>query len=863
VCGSCVIENLARDFDLKFEYFDLGTFSRNKSFTVLHMFTHNAYTWRYLFKLDKYLFKSLSDHQINGNMEDGLTSNESKDGFDPYDSSSLYALLQTGRWDTEITDRTVSSLCNPPPALVNGEDVLETFADFRSKDSVRRSLARFHSKIQTALDHIEQRLRVNSQFQYMSKEWQNSLDQGAQTSYNAIRHVTIGLAASRGAIDVIRAEILSVATKYLSKYSVLERKRLQNALALANRLEYRIKKNIGKTKTLDNNVNPEEVSLHPADNGSIETEIATLPKGNASIQPIVTDGDDGESMNGVPMDNSDDSHISDDLDDSDNALEKLSAEVEAVKQREMEALDKAARLRDQLERKVEEVREVREEMAQMKECMTPRPASTSLTIKNEVLNCVAEVDDDEHDDDVVSQLQDLLPIDGINKVGTAARCFALENALVKLFKDRCALLSELRGYRQAAQRAEAARLRKEMDQQVEKKNVIEEYLDLLGSQGEGAWKDYLIGMGNGADVPKVFRYSGKVRNKHLSKRDTEKLVKEIWKERLSDPAVAAGRATNFVDFFSSFLQKRVGIAAAVLELGYNLLYGLWLYQWDADCELFLKVLTGEVLEDVYLAQIRLQSDIEELFVALDKAQGTVHVTGTIPKDDVRCALEAFFRVGHPSAINGKTLVRFDEMMQALDTDQPGETVEWKKVFDEDREFNQGEFAETLRDQFLQERIDYFDALETKIYEYLSDNERECSKDVVIKAVLELHSHDEEDTLDKKVIANFVDEAFGNETTTLGIKAVMKKLSRGLLRRQGVWCVQGRTHRGSAAGCSGGGRTTGSFLSIASRSSAAGSASQQPQQQQPQLLNTPKLQNPGIARAMEAVRQRWLQKQIST
>ena len=38
-----------------------------------------------------------------------------------------------------------------------------------------------------------------------------------------------------------------------------------------------------------------------------------------------------------------------------------------------------------------------------------------------------------------------------------------------------------------------------------------------------------------AEVPKLFKHSGKIRNKHLSKRDTEKLVKEIWKERMADP----------------------------------------------------------------------------------------------------------------------------------------------------------------------------------------------------------------------------------------------------------------------------------------------------------------------------------------
>lgn len=43
-----------------------------------------------------------------------------------------------------------------------------------------------------------------------------------------------------------------------------------------------------------------------------------------------------------------------------------------------------------------------------------------------------------------------------------------------------------------------------------------------------------------------------------------------------------------------------------LQTGYNLLYGCWKYSWDADCELFLKILRGEVKEDVYVEQIQLQ-----------------------------------------------------------------------------------------------------------------------------------------------------------------------------------------------------------------------------------------------------------------
>ena len=70
---------------------------------------------------------------------------------------------------------------------------------------------------------------------------------------------------------------------------------------------------------------------------------------------------------------------------------------------------------------------------------------------------------------------------------------------------------------------------------------------------------------------------------------------------------------------------------------------------------------------------------------------TVHAveTGAVPRTDVAVALEAMFRVGEPG---GKTRDRFDALMQALEADQDGPIIAYKSLFEEDREYNQGDFA---------------------------------------------------------------------------------------------------------------------------------------------------------------------------
>ncbi|KAL4448019.1 hypothetical protein ABPG75_005238 [Micractinium tetrahymenae] len=394
-----------------------------------------------------------------------------------------------------------------------------------------------------------------------------------------------------------------------------------------------------------------------------------------------------------------------------------------------------------------------------------------------------------------------------------------------LQKESGELRGIVQGYKDAEQRRDAARRRREEEAQLERKNPLQQYVELLGSQEEAAWKEWLIGMGQSAEVPKLFKHGGKIRNKHLSKRDTEKLVKEIWKERMADPAAAAGKAVDLLEFVFTQLQKKVGIVTAVVEMGYNFLFGLWKYQWDADCELFLRIILGEVKEDVYVAQIRLQAEVEDLFAAIDKAKG--QATGFFSKEDLRTAFLAYFKVGQPG---GKTLKRFDELMQAMDEDQEGDMVEWRKVFEEDREFNQGEFAEAIRDQFLQERVEFFKALEDTIYEEAA-YEEECSREHTVRALLRV-DHD----MTEKAAQQTAAAIFSAGLELLSVKAVMRKLSRGVVRRG-----RGSSSKMSVMGAAASGLKGGRGAGGVAKKAAAPSES--------------------VLRALEALRQEWIAKEL--
>ena len=106
---------------------------------------------------------------------------------------------------------------------------------------------------------------------------------------------------------------------------------------------------------------------------------------------------------------------------------------------------------------------------------------------------------------------------------------------------------------------------------------------------------FFEGSGTGASVPKYLRTKGKVRNRMLTKAATESMVKEVWRDKLQ---MEDSIQTPMEEFFYNFLKKRFGIHAMIVEWGYNMLAGLERFKYDADCELFLKVLKDEVGQEV-------------------------------------------------------------------------------------------------------------------------------------------------------------------------------------------------------------------------------------------------------------------------
>lgn len=76
----------------------------------------------------------------------------------------------------------------------------------------------------------------------------------------------------------------------------------------------------------------------------------------------------------------------------------------------------------------------------------------------------------------------------------------------------------------------------------------------------------------------------------------------------------------------------------------------------------------------------------------------LQITGWLPKSLMHTAMSAFFSYKSPD--------RIVELLEALDSDEPGDSVHYQCLFEDDGNMDQGAVVEAIRAQFLTERLDY-------------------------------------------------------------------------------------------------------------------------------------------------------------
>uniref|UniRef100_A0A7S3G9G2 Translin-associated factor X-interacting protein 1 N-terminal domain-containing protein n=1 Tax=Palpitomonas bilix TaxID=652834 RepID=A0A7S3G9G2_9EUKA len=258
------------------------------------------------------------------------------------------------------------------------------------------------------------------------------------------------------------------------------------------------------------------------------------------------------------------------------------------------------------------------------------------------------------------------------------------------------------------------------------------------SNWQSKYKDtskHFNALGTGNDVPPYLRIKGRVKKRHVTKRECEKMVKDVWRQKAESKD-----EDNLSQFFFKYLKGRFGMQTMVADWGYNMLYALKKYSYDADCELFLKILIGELDEDVYIEQMSMLDRVSDAFRKADLSDGG-SVTGLLSRFDIERVLREQFPL--------KSNEQFEEIIESMQQDQPGEgMVKYAALFEEDREGNQGEFAECIRDQFIQEREDYLKELEECLIAHARLNGGNLSRVLVVEAFKDADADKPREEVDK-------------------------------------------------------------------------------------------------------------------
>lgn len=261
--------------------------------------------------------------------------------------------------------------------------------------------------------------------------------------------------------------------------------------------------------------------------------------------------------------------------------------------------------------------------------------------------------------------------------------------------------------------------------------------------------DYFTGLGMGdPSVPLVLQIEGKVYYRAHEKADAERTVHAIWRAK-RDFEAANDVSVLLADYLYVFLHRKLGTPKAICEAAYNLLYTLGQHAYDPDCNLFLKVFMGDLDEEVKAAQDALKNQVLTLMRSVDERANS-RPTGWLLKTEMRHVVKEHF--------SSKSEAQMNELFDALDSDEPREMVNYNRLFDDDSDLNQGVFAETLRQQHLNERLSFYQAVEDVVLDQAEKNGVDtCAPPALTSAFRKAHPN-----LTPEEIEEYVGRVFGTE-----------------------------------------------------------------------------------------------------
>ncbi|KAI4534339.1 hypothetical protein MG293_015199 [Ovis ammon polii] len=298
---------------------------------------------------------------------------------------------------------------------------------------------------------------------------------------------------------------------------------------------------------------------------------------------------------------------------------------------------------------------------------------------------------------------------------------------------------------------------------------------LLEEIGEGLLreKDFFPGLGYGESIPPFLRFDGTVENKKPTKKEVVKLLKDAWKERMTEE-----QKEKFPDFFFSFLERHFGPGDA-MAWAYTIFEYIKLFHTNEVMSQFYAVLMGKRKESVYIKQKETIAQLLKEMTNVDSQN-----EGLLTMEQLSAVLKSTFPL--------KKDERIQELMEAggwHPSSSNADLLNYRMLFMEDEEGQSVPFVQKLWEQYMVEKDEYLNELKQELGLELNE---EVTLPKVREALMNI-----DPSLDKQTLNHYLRQAFQlpmtempeegeerEEGTVTQLQTALEQLQMSDIRRMG-------------------------------------------------------------------------------
>ncbi|CAF2969513.1 unnamed protein product [Rotaria sp. Silwood2] len=206
-----------------------------------------------------------------------------------------------------------------------------------------------------------------------------------------------------------------------------------------------------------------------------------------------------------------------------------------------------------------------------------------------------------------------------------------------------------------------------------------------------------------------------IKNRHMRRRITGLLIKEIWSNKLFDENRLEEKTNiKLTDYVFDYLTKRFNSKEIAIEICYNIKDACNRYQNRYEINLFWQILTGQIEENVYYYEMKEFARILQYLIKLCPHSSSQSLLSTIRWSDLVTALHELY----PNWTNERiSLLIIAAERDLKQSSKERNDLEFLLLFTEDDEGHIGEFLMTIRQQLKLDKIEYIEKIKDLLIGY--------------------------------------------------------------------------------------------------------------------------------------------------